>query len=304
MIRLYQQIESTEPRLYPIKNDLMTFPGGEPHVKLDMKSIVTSSSLPKAYPDAAGGGRFLIDARVANMNDFGRLLVMADAVRRLDPLFVELFIPYFPGARQDRAQEGEALTAKVFADIINLCRFDRVTVVDPHSDVLPALVDNVRVQHIADVIPGLLVEQMDYLVAPDQGAEKKVFAVGQKFRKPVINARKHRDMTTGKLSGFEVMFPDDLDLSEPKHFLVVDDICDGGGTFIGLAEQFPTTNVSLHLWTTHGIYSKGFGELLAQYVSLHCSDSLWPDVHPGAAEPGAMSRVYTHPLPRPTPGKR
>lgn len=155
------------------------------------------------------------------------------------------------------------MSAKLYADLINSGNFASVICVDPHSDVMPALINNCVRIPIEDVFPPALVGPFPgpgkaVLVVPDQGAIKRVEAVAAKFGYDVVYARKHRDPKTGKLSRFSC---------EPvpwgKDAIIVDDICDGGGTFLGLAPEIrnePTTQgfkPKLHLWVTHGIFSKG-----------------------------------------------
>ena len=74
----------------------------------------------------------------------------------------------------------------------------------------------------------------------------------------MIECSKNRDVKTGKLTGFSV-YTDDLN---GKDCLIVDDICDGGGTFIGLAEKLKNKNSGkLYLAVSHGIFSNGFTNL-------------------------------------------
>ena len=59
---------------------------------------------------------------------------------------IYLIMPYVPYARQDRAMvKGDAFSLKVFANLLNSLKFDCVEITDPHSDVTPALIDNVNV---------------------------------------------------------------------------------------------------------------------------------------------------------------
>lgn len=246
--------------------EITTFPGGEPHVQL--------------------GGRFLsgecvsVTARIRNFNDLGELLVVKSA---LDGMGVEaeLFLPYFPGARQDNPLLGEEAGARLYADIINSAEFETVTFVDPHSPVISNLLENGQAIDLSEL--SCFTDhfewlednygQIDGIIAPDAGAEKRAFAVAQNFFDvPIFYARKHRDSATGRLSGFSCE-----DLPGPGHYLVVDDICDGGGTFIGLAEEIhrkpPINTQELHLWVTHGIFSKGLEELGKHYATIGTTDS-------------------------------
>lgn len=112
----------------------------------------------------------------------------------------------------------------------------------------------------------------DYLlISPDGGALKKVYKLAQFLGgQPVIECSKMRDVKTGQLSGFKV-FADDL---AGKTCVIVDDICDGGGTFLGLAKELKAKNVGkLILVVTHGIFSKGLEELTTVFDEIYCTDS-------------------------------
>jgi ribose-phosphate pyrophosphokinase len=86
----------------------------------------------------------------------------------------------------------------------------------------------------------------------------------------VVECSKSRDVKTGKLTGFKV-YAEDL---EGKDCLIVDDICDGGGTFIGLAGELKKKNAgNLYLAVTHGIFSKGFEELEKCFDKIFTTDS-------------------------------
>jgi ribose-phosphate pyrophosphokinase len=97
------------------------------------------------------------------------------------------------------------------------------------------------------------------LISPDGGALKKIYKVSEFLGGiEVVECSKSRDVKTGKLSGFKV-YADDL---EGKDCLIVDDICDGGGTFIGLADELKKKNAGkLYLAVSHGIFNKGFESL-------------------------------------------
>jgi len=63
--------------------------------------------------------------------------------------------------------------------------------------------------------------------------------------------------------------------------LVVDDICDGGATFLRLALALKAKNAGrLYLAVSHGIFSKGLDQLLEHYEQLYTSDSFTDIKHP------------------------
>jgi ribose-phosphate pyrophosphokinase len=224
------------------------FAGGEPHIKIN--------------PCVDNKNPVLVTHRINCFADLGLLCIAVDALQRMDAKLGTLYIPYFPAARQDRVMiAGEALTVKVYANIINALGFAKVIVFDAHSEVTPALVNNCAVipnhQFIKQVIEKI--GKNVILISPDGGALKKIYKVSEYIGGlPVVECSKSRDIKTGKLTGFKV-YENDL---QGKDCLIVDDICDGGGTFIGLAKELKNKNVGkLYLAVSHGIFSKGFAEL-------------------------------------------
>ncbi len=182
-----------------------------------------------------------------------------------------LILPFVPGARQDRLNPtGDSLfTAKSVAGIINSCMFESVWVLDPHSDVTPGLIDRCQVLHVpAKMLPN------DYVavVSPDAGAEKRAGKIAKKMGVPLIHAWKTRNVTDGNISGFGV--EPTVSCDGARKVLVVDDICDGGGTFTGLGDVLRSRGFEPDLFVTHGIFSKGPFELQKRYNKIFCTDSL------------------------------
>mgnify|MGYP000116543193 FL=1 len=222
-----------------------TFSGGEPHIKIE--------------PNFDINQKITITQRLNSFNDLGLLCIAVDALRRIGVNDMELFIPYFPAARQDRVMiKGEPLSVKVYADIINGMEFNKVYVFDAHSEVTPALVNNCEVipnHTFIDAVTKSIGNDVK-LISPDGGALKKIYKVSEFLGGvEVVECSKSRDVKTGRLSGFKV-YNDDL---QGADCLIVDDICDGGGTFVGLAEELKNKNAGkLYLAVSHGIFNKGF----------------------------------------------
>jgi ribose-phosphate pyrophosphokinase len=156
---------------------------------------------------------------------------------------------------------GEPLSVKVYADILNAMQLNKVFVFDAHSEVTPALLNNSTVIPNYAFIKEVLnkIGQNVKLISPDGGALKKIYKVSEFLGGvEVVECSKSRDVKTGKLSGFKV-YEDDL---QGMDCLIVDDICDGGGTFVGLAEELKKKNAGkLYLAVSHGIFNKGFDVL-------------------------------------------
>lgn len=250
-------------KIVPYKH--FTFSGGEPHIEILDPGFLTDVAI-------------TIDARVASGEDMMELLAVTAAVKACNPSKVRLFIPYFPGGRQDRAELGYAFTVKVYADLINAQEYDRVTIVDPHSPVTPALLDRVRVIDPSYWIRQFILEHdwssypLTGLICPDAGAERRTLKLAKHLRIPnVVFARKKRCPRTGDLSGFSLEA-----LPDRGSYLLADDICDGGGTFLGLAKEYrkdPFGCDHLLLWVTHGIFSKGIDKLVNAFDLIGCTDS-------------------------------
>ena len=245
----------------PIK--AFNFPAGESHVRLST-NILTENTVIKAFLNSA--------------NQIMELLLTVDAIRRLQPQTkIALTIPYFPYARQDRVcNQGEALSVKVMADLINNLKCDRVTIVDPHSEVTPALLNNCQVVSQADIVSQSelvtkIKEENWALIAPDAGAEKKINDVAKSisaddFTPDVFWAGKVRDTQTGKIK--ETTFQGDV---QERKVLIIDDICDGGRTFLELAKVLKGKGAKeIYLYVTHGIFSKGLDILKPLFQKVYC----------------------------------
>ncbi|MDD1794207.1 ribose-phosphate diphosphokinase [Enterovibrio sp. ZSDZ42] len=244
-----------------------TFSGGEEHIRFD----------PIELSDVAV---FEIQERLTDSSQVIRLMMMVDALKRLSngKIPIELVIPYFPYARQDRVcVEGEALSASVMARLINSLELSKVTIWDAHSDVTPALLNNVvnipqtELIKKSEVLSRSLSRGDITLISPDAGASKKTSNIAEAFggETNVIQAQKVRNLKSGEIVKTEV-----LGNVEGKRVLIVDDICDGGRTFIELAKvlkQQGATDVSL--FVTHGIFSQGIDVFHGLIDAIYTTDS-------------------------------
>jgi ribose-phosphate pyrophosphokinase len=159
--------------------------------------------------------------------------------------------------------EGEPLSLKVISKILNDMNYSKVSIFDPHSEVSLALINHCESisnykfvsLSLQDFYKAKDISKDAMLISPDSGALKKIYKLATQLNLPyVVECSKKRDTLTGKLSGFSANVHD---LSD-KDCFIIDDICDGGGTFIGLADVLRSKNAkSVNLILTHGIFSKG-----------------------------------------------
>lgn len=195
--------------------------------------------------------------------DIVALANYVDAIRRLGFESIELFIPYFPGARQDRVcNDGESLSVKVYANLINDMNFDSVHVFDPHSDVVGAVLDNVVLHDNISFVESCISEIKNgdndiVLISPDAGSNKKIYNVAKALggQYPVVRADKLRDVSNGKIIE-TIIYAKDLD---GKTCVIIDDICSYGGTFCALSvklKEMGAKNVILVVSHWEGVASK------------------------------------------------
>lgn len=196
---------------------------------------------------------------------------------------IDLDLPYVPYSRQDRVcSEGDAFGLKVFADQLNALKLNRVVIFDSHSDVAPALINNCVHRESKDlfILESRFLDKYSHLISPDAGAYKKVNSIASLSNLPVIPALKTRDASTGKLSN-TILVTDGV--TDPSRFLIIDDICDGGYTFILLAREIKKIypDIPLDLYISHGFFSKGIEPLIESGINhIYTTDSVCTISHP------------------------
>lgn len=178
---------------------------------------------------------------------------------------VAALIPYFPGARQDR---GKPLGGLVYARLIESMRADHLVTFDPHSSAVVGFMPGMSYLRPADIAGQFVGPKYTGVIAPDRGAFERAQGVAEALGVPVYQALKKRDFETGKLSNFTCE-----PLPESGTLLVVDDICDGGGTFIGLAGATGLPPSRLHLYVSHGVFSGTARSLRLRYGRILTTNS-------------------------------
>ena len=244
----------SDPSIRAFENvfDVMRYPAGESHVSLTM--------------DAAHL-RCIIAGNVRNFEDLCHLMVADDIFNRVGRNDIHWFVPYFPFGRHDRrrdAKDGFELGLAVqWAKTMHL------GTLDPHSEVLAQL------PHIAqsEVVRCFsnhtnIFEGSPTIVIPDAGAGKKAHTWLPWLGLPWVQGHKIRDQQTGRLSGFGL--DPSVELHE-RDVVIVDDICDGGGTFVGLWEQLRLAGVRrTSLLVTHGLFTQGADRLTDHFDRVLC----------------------------------
>jgi ribose-phosphate pyrophosphokinase len=228
------------------------FPAGEIQVSIDCDALI---------PEFLCPDNLTCVAYLNNATDILELLLVDDILARNAQNYNKtLIIPYLPYGRQDRIMaHGEAFSLRVIANLINNISFKKIITFDCHSHVTQALITNLAEMTQLQCIKKVLRSSVELesilknaiIIAPDAGAAKKAYEISREFKRPLAIAEKIRDITTGNIIRTRID-------AEGKIALIVDDICDGGTTFIELAKCLRNQGFEkVYLYITHGIFSQG-----------------------------------------------
>jgi ribose-phosphate pyrophosphokinase len=222
-----------------------TFPDGQPHVEIQSRPDVNQP--------------VIIETAIRNPEELFNVLLTSDALQSVGCYTQHLDIRYLMGARMDRRiGSGHALTLSVVAKVL-LQRFKKIRVLDPHSSATNALLGATSVYplNVLRTVLRLYSPNNTYVVAPDAGSTHRVTKLLKADRREfdILQGAKKRDPETGEIAGFEILNTRALN----KHWdvLILDDICDGGRTFTGIAEVLHALGFkNVDLFVTHGVFSK------------------------------------------------
>lgn len=270
-----RSLSLSNPENSDIKFKISKFPDGQQTVDIDIESLVEQGMYLTA-------DHVVIESRMNSFRDIELIICANQALREIGVPAIDLVVPYFLGARSDRKfQDGGVNYLKsVICPIINSQDFNRVIVLDPHSDVIEAClnnftkVDNVQlVQFAIDSIG----KEDTVIISPDAGALKKIYTVAEALEmEDIIIASKHRDIKTGKITSTTV--PLTMEHANKK-FVIIDDICDGGRTFTEIAKVIRQTyaDAKIYLIVTHGIFSAGMAPLNESFDGVFTTNSIRPE---------------------------
>lgn len=193
-----------------------------------------------------------------------------------------LSMPYIPNARQDRTKSSSDIhNLKYFAELINLMNFKSVTVLDPHSSVSEALLNNLRVADISFNIDDVFVNISDRdnlsLFYPDEGAMKR-YSQSMYQDLQFSYGMKDRDWKTGEIKSLNIQG----DIKKGAPILIIDDICSYGGTFYHAAKKLKELGAGdLYLYISHCENSILDGDLIKSGLikKIFTTDSIFTKEH-------------------------
>lgn len=194
--------------------------------------------------------------------------------------YIVLEMPYIPNARNDRVHEpDDVFTLKYFCEWLNSLGIDKVAVLDPHSYVAQALINNVHVIQPKNIIWEVIRQIGDdklLMFYPDEGAMKRYSSM---IKRPHAFGIKQRDWGTGKIHRLSIA---GAEMVAGKNVLIVDDICSRGGTFYFSVKALKNAGANdIYLYATHCENTIHEGLLLDcdDVKHIYTTDSIYTGQH-------------------------
>lgn len=256
-----------------IETRLTNFSDGGEYLKLDLPKMDINFAVVSITKEPAGRVLWLATQAAKIINEQNTADVLPS---------MTLTVPYLPFARADRVfEEGMVCPLEVFFSEVS-AHYDQVYTIDPHNEeaamryarsagmnLLYYTQDRVFLDHYLrndGLIDKNSLEKNYTLVAPDKGAKEKALKIFEKrvlrnLFNGMIVCDKVRNPVNGWITSIqinEIIGEGDGEAIEGADMIIVDDICDGGMTFIMTAEMLKSLGAkSVTLFVTHGIFSKG-----------------------------------------------
>lgn len=210
-----------------------------------------------------------------NEGEIFQIIQLIDLVQTLvyERKLIILECPYLPYARQDKEIYNNSCFAlhtfcSLFSSIAELRTFD---VHNPsffaNKNVAPFdLVNYLPYEEINKIIKE---EEINLVLYPDKGASKRYPQLSE--NNIHCSAEKVRDQLTGEITGISIP-----NIVDGLNIIVVDDLCDGGRTFVELAKVIKEHKpAKLILYVSHGIFSKGVDIIyIAGYTKIYTKNGL------------------------------
>ncbi len=208
------------------------------------------------YESVRGADVFVVQSTNDPCNDnLMELLIMLDALRRASAGRINVIIPYFGYARQDRkAKSRDPITAKLVANLLTTAGADRVVTMDLHASQIQGFFD-IPVDHlaggptIANYFQNLNIDNL-VVVSPDAGSVKRTRKLARQLGSPFAIIDKNRP----KPNQTEVM--NVIGDIKGKNCILVDDMIDTAGTIVSGAQALMDLGAaSVRAGCTHAVLS-------------------------------------------------
>lgn len=212
-----------------------------------------------------------VKCRITNAEELFIVCQVCDILSRHEVCYT-LDIYYLMSMRMDRVMDfNRPFTLKIVMDILWHYDASCIRILEPHSEVFTRL--NPHAEQLFIGIQGLPDNLENYqIVYPDKGASER-YSFHYSMNLPIIQCSKERDINTGKIISIKIDNPQDI---KDKPLLIIDDLCDGGGTFCGIAEAFKKIGISkdrLNISVIHMVNAEGIVNLSKHFNHVWFTNS-------------------------------
>ena len=198
----------------------------------------------------------MVICRITNSEELFVLMQVCDILRRHGVKF-DIVIYYLMSMRMDRVMDfNRPFSLSIVCGILDDLGAVNVGLYGPHSAEYKRFFKNT---HAIETHSAIKINWLQYqLVFPDKGAKDRYYGsvpIGKH-----IFGTKSRDLTTGRITSIGIENPEDFD---GRPLLIRDDLCDGGGTFIGLAKAVRETkpDIEINIAIDHMVNPRGIENL-------------------------------------------
>lgn len=212
-----------------------------------------------------------VKCRITNAEELFIVTQVLDILDRHD-VYYDVDIFYLMGMRMDRVMDfNRPFTLKVIVKMLSNSNAENIAVLEPHSDVIYdyRLGNKFRALYSEELIRPEKCETNYQLVLPDAGAVERY----GDFSGNCITCSKVRDLATGKILEIKVNNPEKI---RNQPLMIMDDLCDGGGTFCGIAEalrKLGVTKERLNISVIHMVNPKGIENLSKNFNHVWITNS-------------------------------
>jgi len=205
-----------------------------------------------------------------SINDYiMETLLLIDACKRSMAHTINLIMPCYPYARQDKKENSrEPISAKLFANMLTVAGITRLIVMDLHASQIQGFfdipVDNIySLQLVIQYVNKYLFNNMSIndkqqkyiVVSPDAGATKRTLKFAQHMQLNTIIMHKQRNYEKENIIDNTILIGNTTNLKN-KTAIICDDMCDSGGTLIKVIENLQINGIkNVIVIITHGIFS-------------------------------------------------
>jgi ribose-phosphate pyrophosphokinase len=228
---------------------------GEPLGKVNYQHFSDGEMSPYISESVRGHDVFLVQSTFAPADNFLELMLMIDAARRASAENVNVIIPYFGYARQDRKDKPRvAIAAKLIANLISAAGADRLMTCDLHADQIQGFFD-IPVDHLdgnyifVPYLKSLGLKDIMF-ASPDVGGIKRARSFAKFFDADLAVCDKHRK-EANKVDSMRL-----IGEVEGKDVILVDDLVDTAGTICRAASLLKDKGAnSVRAVCTHPVLS-------------------------------------------------